>query len=77
MHPPSPTGLYWSVHGEVACADHAPEVEDPRWNLEGWAPAPTKVRSGTVQGTQYEYQCQHCALDGRAVVHVLINLKPH
>src|SRR4030095_5719094 len=36
--PKRPTGLYWSLHGEVACADHAPRVEDPRWKLEGWTP---------------------------------------
>jgi hypothetical protein len=65
MRPPSPTGLYWSLHGEVACADHAPQVEEPRWHLDGWVSL--KVRSGAVQGTTYEYQCQYCALDGRAI----------
>ena len=68
MRPLSPTGLYWSFRGEVACVDHAPSVHDPRWNLEGWAPV--TARSGTEQGTRFEYQCQHCAPDGRAIVRV-------
>ena len=65
MHPASFTGLYWSIRGEVACADHAPEIVDPRWAVEGWAPVP--VSAGPVQRSRY--QCQHCATDGRALVH--------
>jgi hypothetical protein len=68
MRPLSPIDLYWSLHGEVACANHAPEVEDPRWTREGWARI--NLRPETVQATRYEYQCQHCALDGRALVRV-------
>ena len=64
MHPASFTGLYWSIRGEVACADHAPEIVDPRWAVEGWAPVP--VSAGPVQRSRY--QCQHCATDGRALV---------
>jgi hypothetical protein len=64
-HPPSVTGLYWSIRGEVACDDHAPAVDDPRWSIEGWCPVP--VSSGHVQGSRY--QCQHCAVDGRAIIH--------
>jgi hypothetical protein len=65
MRPPlSATGLYWSIRGEVACETHAPDADDPRWQIEGWAPLP--VSSGKVRGTRY--QCQHCAIDGRSVV---------
>lgn len=64
MHPPSVTGLYWSIRGEVSCAEHAPSTDDPGWTIEGWAPLP--VSSGHVKGQRY--QCQHCAIDGRAFV---------
>jgi len=64
MLPASLTGLYWSIRGEVACADHTPDSADSRWTVEGWAPVP--VSSGHVRGARY--QCQHCAVDGRALV---------
>ena len=65
-HPPSVTGLYWSIRGEVACDHHAPSVTDPRWTIEGWSPVP--VTSGRhAKGSRY--QCQFCALDGGAIVH--------
>ena len=63
-HPPSVTGLYWPLRGEVACADHAPVVDNPRWAVEGWSPVP--VSSGKMQASRY--QCQFCAIDGRAIV---------
>ena len=63
MHPTSALGLYWSILGEVACDEHAPNVDDPRWTVEGWAPIP--LSSGHMKGTRY--QCQHCAADGRAI----------
>ena len=65
MRPESPTGLYWSMHGEVACATHTPSSADPRWTREDWAPI--TVAEGRVQGMRYQYQCQHCAPDGRAI----------
>ena len=63
MRPESPTGLYWSMHGEVACATHAPTAADPRWTKEGWA----SLAAADVKKVRYEYQCQHCAPDGRAI----------
>jgi hypothetical protein len=48
-HPPSVTGLYWSIRGEVACDDHAPAIDDPRWRVEGWTPVP--VSSGRFHGS--------------------------
>ena len=65
MHPPSVTGLYWSIRGEVACDEHAPAVDDPRWTVEGWCPVPVS----SVQRHGIHYQCQHCSFDGRAIVH--------
>lgn len=73
MHLLSATKLYWSIRGEVACNEHAPETDDPRWTVEGWAPVP--VSSGQIQGTRY--QCQHCAIDGRAIVHHQSNELAH
>ena len=65
MRPESPTGLYWSMLGEVACAAHAPTSDDPRWDTEGWAPI--AVKDGRIKEMRYEYQCQHCAPDGRPI----------
>lgn len=65
MLPASATMLYWSIRGEVACAEHTPATDDPRWVIEGWAPVP--VSSGYMRGSRY--QCQFCAVDGRAVIH--------
>jgi hypothetical protein len=73
MRPPSPTGLYWSIRGEVACEAHAPATDDARWTIWGWAPIP--VSSGKVRGARY--RCQHCRTDGRAVVHPPNNNAPH
>ena len=62
MHPVSPTGLYWSTRGDVACDEHAPDVCDPRWNAETWKPLipvhPTK---------RPMYCCQDC--NGGPLVH--------
>ena len=68
MLPPSATMLYWSIRGEVACAEHTPDSDDPRWIVEGWAPMP--VSSGHFHSSRY--QCQHCAIDGRTLVHAHI-----
>ena len=64
MHPHSATGLYWSIRGEVACADHSPDIDDPRWREEFWGAIPLQVGAEPSR-----YQCQHCAIDGRAVIH--------
>ena len=38
MLPESPKHLYWSVRGEVACINHAPQGE--QWKTERWQPLP-------------------------------------
>jgi len=63
MRPRSLSGLYWSIKGEVTCADHAPEMSEPRWIAEYWAPIPTNTGRTTIE----RLQCQHCAKDGRAI----------
>ena len=65
MHPPTVTGLYWSIRGEVACDEHAPRVDDPQWTFEGWTPIPDT--SGFMKGAYF--QCPHCAQDGGTIVH--------
>jgi len=65
MRPDSTTGLYWSIRGEVACTEHAPDTDDSRWVTQRWAPVP--MSASLPQGSRY--QCQHCSVDGRAVVH--------
>jgi hypothetical protein len=53
--PASPTGLYWSKRGEVACDQHAPDTNDPRWTNEKWKPL---VHPHRNRGPHY--QCVHC-----------------
>ena len=65
MHPASFTGLYRSIRGEVACADHAPDVGDP----DGQSRDGLRCLSRQDLFRGPEYQCQHCATDGRALVH--------
>jgi CheY-like chemotaxis protein len=47
--------LYWSRHGKIACAEHAPLVGSPEWNDEHWAPIPPNPGY-----QQIVYQCQYC-----------------
>jgi hypothetical protein len=65
MLPESSTGLYWSIRGHVACNQHAPLVEDPRWGIEGWAPPPSSSQNVRSQ----RYQCQYCSPEQTALVH--------
>jgi CheY-like chemotaxis protein len=48
-------GLFWSRHGKVACADHAPDVGSSDWAQERWAPIPTFAGKGRIV-----YQCEYC-----------------
>ena len=52
------TGLFWSRHGEVACAGHAPEETSPRWREESWVAVPVDAGMGRIF-----YRCQHCPGD--------------
>ena len=56
----SPTNLYWSLRGEVACIEHVP-ADAPQQTAGGWQPIPI-----TYQGT---FQCQYCAPDHSALAH--------
>jgi hypothetical protein len=58
-------GLYWSIRGEVACSDHAPEPSSMRWIGEGWTQMPVSSR----RRHGLEYQCQHCSDSGRPIAH--------
>ena len=65
MMPTSPTGLYWSVRGQVACLEHAARLTEAEWLAEGWQPLP--VSSQGHRGPRY--QCQFCSPQQAAVVH--------
>ena len=47
--------LFWSKRGEVACWNHAPVADTPRWYVEGWSTIPERAGYGRIV-----YQCQHC-----------------
>ena len=65
MLPESPSGLYWSIRGEVACPDHASRISNDRWKSEGWVPLPTSSQG--YRGMQF--RCQHCSPGRTALVH--------
>ena len=66
MQPDSPSTLYWSIRGEVSCANHAPHHQSERWKFECWAKIP---QSSVINPRgQACYQCQFCAEDGRALI---------
>ncbi len=58
--------LFWSMHSEVACREHAPAEADSRWGAEGWAEVPVRDRPTHFA----RYQCQHCSPTRRPVRHV-------
>jgi hypothetical protein len=65
MIPVSPTGLYWSIRGNVACAEHANDILQARWVSEGWAALPE-----TSQGFHGRmYQCEFCSPKRTAIYH--------
>ena len=53
----SPTGLYWSERGAIACAKHTPYRGSDTWNWERWGPVPVAVL-GHPLGR--ELQCEIC-----------------
>jgi CRP-like cAMP-binding protein len=57
MLPDSPTALYWSLRGEVACSAHTPDPCCSQWMAEGWQPLPKSSQG--IRGSRY--QCQHCS----------------
>jgi hypothetical protein len=74
QQPDSSTTLFWSIRGEVACANHAPHPAAERWTSEGWARMPdTSVMDSRGQT---RYQCQWCAESGRALIDHPESAKP-
>jgi hypothetical protein len=53
-----PGDLFWSVRGEVACAEHVPPLNSVRWSDESWRVIPPNAARHGIR-----YQCQHCAPD--------------
>lgn len=61
--------LYWSVRGEVACVEHAPEPDSERWAEERWV-----QMAGMAKGRHgIKYQCQHCSTSGSPIAHRTLN----
>jgi len=54
--------LFWSRRGEIACAEHAPTSDSPRWSDERWKALPAGTGGGRIS-----YQCQHCPGDGSPI----------
>jgi CheY-like chemotaxis protein len=55
--------LFWSKHGVVACATHAPEPASENWDLQGWQQVPAWRQAVNMA----ILQCQFC--HGRPVLH--------
>ena len=53
--PPSQTGLFRDTSGNIRCVIHALEIEESRWQAEGWAPI-----AESEQAKARRYQCQKC-----------------
>ncbi len=53
---PSPTGLYWSERGEIACALHTPYEGTDTWNWERWAPLPVAA----IAVADHPLRCETC-----------------
>ena len=54
--------LFWSRRGEIACAEHAPPADAPRWRDERWEALPAGAGGGRIL-----YRCQHCPGDGSPI----------
>jgi CheY-like chemotaxis protein len=50
----TPTGLFWSKRGDVACAAHVPERDSSQWTAGGWRPIYEADHTRP-------YRCQFCA----------------
>ncbi len=58
---PSPTGLYWSERGEIACALHTPFEGTDTWIWERWAPLPVAA----IAEADYPLRCETCGKEPR------------
>ncbi len=58
---PSPTGLYWSERGEIACAKHTPYEGSDTWIWERWAPLPVAA----IAEADYALRCETCGKEPR------------
>ena len=62
--------LYWSARGQVACENHAPRTDDPRWAAEDWQALPNPLY--TPRGASF--QCQQCPQSGNPIRRPALNL---
>jgi hypothetical protein len=62
LPPHSPTGLYWNTRGNIRCGQHAIDISETSWQVEGWMPIPEHEAPH-----RRLYQCQKCSPDGNAI----------
>ena len=62
---PSPTGLYWSERGVVACARHAPYERSDTWNWERWEPLSREDAAAFAEAGCRPARCETCGLQAR------------
>ena len=60
---PSPTGLYWSERGHIACARHTPYEGSDTWTWERWEPVP--MEAVKLSEDEVEYAAPRCETCGR------------
>ena len=58
---PSPTGLYWSERGHVACAAHTPFEGSATWLWERWEPVPNDA--ATAAHGAPVLRCETCGVE--------------
>ena len=61
--PESPTGLFWSIRGHVACRVHASRVNPDDWEAQGWSALPESSQGAKEQ----RYQCEYCSPEHTAL----------
>lgn len=52
----SPTGLFWSERGAIACAAHTPFEDSDTWRWERWEPLPREA----VALAETTLRCETC-----------------
>ena len=57
----SPTGLFWSERGRVACAAHTPFEGSDTWLWERWEPVPEEAVTG-AHGAPV-LRCETCGVE--------------
>ena len=62
----TPTGLYWSERGHLACAAHTPYEGSDTWIWERWEPLPAEAAVGFADAG-YTARCETCGREAEGV----------